>query len=195
MGWLPSVNMRRSAASFAWLASSPCGRLAPAYCLFRILLHRITVMSANLPRTRLLLALAWLLIGLLVVALWLSDKPSIQIDWQTETEFDSAGFNLLRSRQESGPYVKLNERLIPASDDAAAGADYTFVDANVSGGQQYFYQLEDVDFSGAATRHSAIAFVAPDRPSWLLATGFVSLLVSLLLVTSAWSKARQGKHS
>lgn len=143
-------------------------------------------------KARVLLAVAWLLVGLLVTSQWLVQRPSIQIDWQTETEFNSAGFNLLRSRNQSGPYVKVNDRLIAASTDAAAGADYSFVDSGVIAGQQYFYQLEDVDLSGNTSQHAPIAFVAPARSHWLLAMGLVSLLIGLTLIVSALAPARQG---
>jgi hypothetical protein len=146
-------------------------------------------------KAKLLLASAWLLIGLLVTGQWLVDRPRIQIEWQTETEFDSAGFNLLRSQAKSGPYVKVNERLIPASDDAAAGADYSFLDGDVIAGQEYYYQLEDVDLTGNARRHPPIAFVAPDRPYWQLAIGVASLLIALRLIVSLRASARQGQHT
>jgi hypothetical protein len=144
-------------------------------------------------KARLFLAAAWLLVGLLAIGEWLVDRPSIQIEWQTETEFESAGFNLLRGEAASGPYLQLNERLIPASNDAAAGADYSFIDGDVVAGQQYYYQLEDVDFTGGATRHAPISIVAPSRPHWLLAAGLISALAGLMLAFFARTRARQGQ--
>jgi hypothetical protein len=138
---------------------------------------------------RLLIAAAWLLVGALALGQWLAYQPTIQIDWQTETEFDSAGFNLLRARAESGPYVRINERLIPASTDAAAGAHYTFLDTEVSKGQQYYYQLEDVDLSGGSSQHAPITFVAPDQPIWLLLAGVASLVVGIALGVSLRTKS------
>ena len=144
-------------------------------------------------KARLFLAAAWLLVGLLAIAEWLVDRPSIQIEWQTETEFESAGFNLLRGEAASGPYLQLNERLIPASNDAAAGADYSFIDGDVVAGQQYYYQLEDVDFTGGATRHAPISIVAPSRPHWLLAAGLISALAGSMLAFFTQTRARQGQ--
>lgn len=149
-------------------------------------------MFGRLGKARWALGVAWLLVGLLLAILWLDDEPSIEIAWQTETEFESAGFNVLRSQMESGPYVKANEQLIPASNDALAGADYSFVDTDIAAGQFYYYQLEDIDFSGNATRHAPIAFQAPGKAFWLLPLSAVSLLVGLFLIISGRALVRQG---
>lgn len=137
-------------------------------------------------KTQLALGLAWLSVGLLVLVQWYVDQPRIEIVWQTESEFDSAGFNVLRGRSESGPFSAVNEWLIPASDDATAGAEYAFVDADVVAGQLYYYQLEDVDLSGDVTRHSPIAFTAPVQAQWLLILGAVLALVGCGLLIAAW---------
>lgn len=138
-----------------------------------------------------LLGVAWLIVGLLLLLQWLADEPSIKIVWQTETEFDSAGFNIMRGRSETGPYEKINDRLIPASEDAVAGGDYSFADSEVTPGEQYYYQLEDIDLSGNVTSHAPIVVEAPVRASWLLAVGVASLVAGVTLISVAWARTRK----
>jgi hypothetical protein len=150
-------------------------------------------MFAKSGTAQITLGAAWLIAGLALAFLWLRDEPQIEIVWQTESEFESAGFNVLRGQSQAGPYNQINERLIPASEDAAVGADYSFVDAEVTRGKLYFYQLEDVDLAGNATRHEPIAYVAPGRAPWLLAVGAASLLIGSILVMS-WLRGQQRNH-
>jgi hypothetical protein len=143
-------------------------------------------MLASSNILRFALGAAWLLAGAALAILWLIDTPSIEITWQTETEYETAGFNLLRSQSESGPYAKINERLIPASDDAAAGAGYSFRDSDVAADQLYYYQLEDVDFAGNVTAHEAVTFEARGKAHWLLALAAISLLAAGALIIQGW---------
>jgi hypothetical protein len=77
------------------------------------------------------------------------DSQSVTIRWVTESEFNTAGFNLYRSEAESGPFdTKVNDRLIPAKGDPAVGGEYVYTDTQVLAGRSYFYQLEEVERNG-----------------------------------------------
>lgn len=83
------------------------------------------------------------------------DEPAGQpiiIRWSTETEVNTAGFNVYRSESEDGPWLKINPRLIPASPDPLRGGSYVFTDTNVIAGTAYWYELEEVELGGQATR-------------------------------------------
>lgn len=76
-------------------------------------------------------------------------QQSVTIRWVTESEFNTAGFNLYRSENEDGPFTtKVNDRLIPARDDPALGGEYVYTDTQVVAGQTYYYQLEEVEKTG-----------------------------------------------
>ncbi|MBI4786901.1 MAG: hypothetical protein HY782_07645, partial [Chloroflexi bacterium] len=49
--------------------------------------------------------------------------------------------------------------------DSLVGGKYRFQDANVTPGQTYYYQLEDVETGGATTRHGPIVITAPAASS------------------------------
>ncbi len=80
----------------------------------------------------------------------------VQVEWQTLSEFDTAGFNVYRSNAAYGQYVKLNATLIQAQGGPTWGAIYTFDDADVVPGINYYYKLEDVDARGQGTMHGAV---------------------------------------
>ena len=88
------------------------------------------------------------------------------VEWTTESEVDMAGFNLYRSDNPDGPYVKVNATLIPGALDPLLGGQYAYTDTNVVAGQTYYYKLEDVELDGTTTLHGPIEVVAEaGRPS------------------------------
>ncbi len=76
----------------------------------------------------------------------------IIIRWSTETEVDTAGYNIYRAKSEDGEWRKINERLIPGSPDPLRGGSYVFTDTQVIAGQTYWYELEEIELTGRTTR-------------------------------------------
>lgn len=72
-------------------------------------------------------------------------EKKVIVKWQTSTEIDNIGFNILRSESESGPYEKINKKLIKAKGSSTKGASYKFKDKNIIAGKIYWYKLEDID--------------------------------------------------
>lgn len=81
---------------------------------------------------------------------------SVTLNWVTETETDTAGFNILRAKSKYGVYIKINPSLIPAEGSATQGASYEFVDNDVRNGKKYFYKLEDIDMNQTSTLHGPV---------------------------------------
>ncbi len=72
---------------------------------------------------------------------------SVQLRWQSESESNILGFNILR-KSGDGSFERVNDSLIFAQNAGAdAGASYRFVDRSVSDGE-YAYQLEIVRLDG-----------------------------------------------
>jgi hypothetical protein len=103
---------------------------------------------------------------------------TVIVEWTTASELNTAGFNLYRRDSPDGPFTRLNEHLIPASPDPLIGGSYAFTDTNVVAGRTYYYQLEDVETSGATTRHGPIAAKAEGG-------GQITLLALALLAGAA----------
>jgi hypothetical protein len=89
----------------------------------------------------------------------------IVVSWETVSEVGNAGFNLYRSEDPAALGQRLNAALIPSqSPGSTGGFSYTWEDrADLVAGSIYFYTLEDVDLSGATTRHGPVsaAYLAP----------------------------------
>jgi hypothetical protein len=80
-----------------------------------------------------------------------------KLEWVTESEIDNAGFNIWRAEAEAGPYVQLNDEIIPAKGSATQGAKYTFTDKTAQGRNTYFYKLQDIDVYGTSTFHGPVS--------------------------------------
>jgi len=78
------------------------------------------------------------------------------LKWKTASEIDNAGFNIYRS-EKGGPYVRINDDIIPAEGSPVEGAAYEFVDTDVNNRTSYRYILEDVDFNGNAAQHGPVS--------------------------------------
>lgn len=68
---------------------------------------------------------------------------TISLRWETLTELNIVGFNVLRSEARDGDYAAQNTELIPAlAPGRMTGNSYTFDDAVVEAGKTYFYRIE-----------------------------------------------------
>ena len=86
----------------------------------------------------------------------------VLVTWETVSEVNNAGFNLYRSATAGGERTLLG--FLPAqAPGSTSGAAYSYEDADVVAGQTYWYWLEDMDLSGAATLHGpvSVTFQAP----------------------------------
>ncbi len=80
-----------------------------------------------------------------------------ELTWATVVESsNNKGFNLWRARKnEAGEFidlVQINTTLIPAKEGAQWGAQYHFVDENITFSQVYYYFLETVDIHDNKTK-------------------------------------------
>ncbi len=76
--------------------------------------------------------------------------------WATASEIDNAGFNVYRSTSPSGPCERRNAALIPGEGSDTSGAAYSLTERRPPKVKTLYYLLEDLDLSGAATRHPPI---------------------------------------
>ncbi|MBN2412863.1 Ig-like domain-containing protein [candidate division KSB1 bacterium] len=86
-----------------------------------------------------------------------SGKNGIEIKWQTKSETNNIGFNILKSIRESGPYEKINNILITPSSDG----NYSYQDLISKAGIKYYYKLQDIDINGFITEHGPVLAEIP----------------------------------
>jgi hypothetical protein len=84
------------------------------------------------------------------------ENNSVRVDWETGQEINNLGFNLYRSTSPAGPFVKINDSLIPGLIYSVKGKSYSYIDTAVTPGKLYYYKLEDIDASGTQTFHGPV---------------------------------------
>jgi len=88
---------------------------------------------------------------------------SVQIDWETQTEFDIAGFYLLRRTSEFSGYSAITD-LIPAQGSGITGASYAFIDSDVTAGVIYYHRLQAMSVDQSYQEFGPVsAVLASDR--------------------------------
>ena len=91
------------------------------------------------------------------------ERMGVRLYWTTSSEMDNVGFLIYRAREGEEPEL-LTDRLIPAQGSELTGADYEYFDATARRPGLYDYFLEDVDTTGAKTRHLPVSVeLAPGR--------------------------------
>lgn len=108
----------------------------------------------------------------------------VRVEWSTETEMNTAGFNLYRGESAGGPFdVKVNDQLIAPAKDPMTGGEYQYVDQTAKPGITYYYRLEEVERNGATNNYGPISVRAGGLVWWqvvvfvLLAGATVALWV------------------
>ncbi|HSN75674.1 MAG TPA: integrin alpha, partial [Anaerolineae bacterium] len=81
----------------------------------------------------------------------------VLVTWETVSELNNAGFNLYRGLLDDGSDRALLVSVPSQAPGSAQGYAYNYVDATVDPGQTYWYWLEDIDLSGATTRHGPVS--------------------------------------
>jgi hypothetical protein len=97
-------------------------------------------------------------------------SDAVQVTWETASELNNAGFNLYRALAVDGERTLL-AYTPSAAPGSGAGAAYSVHDADVAAGQTYWYWLEAVDVSGAASLHGPVS-VAVQMPTAVNLSGF-----------------------
>ena len=128
--------------------------------------------------------LVWALIGVLALvglgvmlhAALTFNKAAVTVEWETASELDTVGFNLLRGESSDGPFEQVNEVLIPSTGDTLTGGSYAYDDATVTAGKTYYYLLEEIESSGNSNRHGPITVQAGSSARWELLIGGLLLV-------------------
>lgn len=123
----------------------------------------------------------WLILGIFVFYIFLTNQPKIIVEWHTETELNTVGFNIWRRAESSEDFQRINESTIPSSSDPISGNSYYYTDDGVEAGLIYYYQLEDIEFDGSSTRHEEITIEVPRNDILLLVLAVVCIIIGLVI--------------
>jgi len=90
-----------------------------------------------------------------------ADNHTIRLHWQTQSEVQNLGFNILRRTQSEADFKMIGSyKTNPALQglgNSSFGKDYFYEDSDVGKEQTYYYILEDVDFSGRIRQHGPVS--------------------------------------
>jgi hypothetical protein len=138
------------------------------------------------------------LIALLIILFALSGCAApVRVEWTTETEMNTAGFNLYRGESADGPFeLKVNQQLIPPAADPLTGGKYQYVDKTAKAGVTYYYRLEEVERNGGTNDFGPISVRAGGLEWWhlLVLIGLAAVVVSLWLLGGRKEAKKQSQH-
>jgi len=133
----------------------------------------------------LFLSSIWILASATLLIIGEQFGRDVEINWQTETEFNTAGYNIYRSDRSDGNYTKINDSLIPSEGDSTTGANYTFIDKEAPANPQLYYRLEDVEYSGQTKSHPPIVVSSNGGALPLRVLAMSSALIGVFLIILA----------
>lgn len=81
---------------------------------------------------------------------------AVSLEWETASETGNLGFNIYRGFSPTGTFEKINQSLIPSSEEMK----YVFKDDEIEAGNTYYYVLESVDVYGLTERFEPLAVTA-----------------------------------
>jgi hypothetical protein len=138
------------------------------------------------------------LIALLVILFALSGCAApVRVEWSTETEMNTAGFNLYRGESADGPFdVKVNDQLIAPAADPLTGGKYQYVDKTARAGVTYYYRLEEVERNGGVNSYGPISVQAGGLEWWhiLILVMLAAVVIALWLVGGRKEARRQSER-
>jgi len=140
-------------------------------------------------------ALAFSLVaGGLYLLYTLGQPARVTVTWETGSERDTTGFNLWRSDPAAPitiPVRQVNREPIPARGNSLGGAKYEVVDSGVVPGEEYFYQIEEIDAAGKARRYPDTIAVRAGWPrAWVIAEAVAVIVVGVMLLALEWRRGR-----
>lgn len=149
--------------------------------------------TAFIKRHRQKTLLVFITIGILLLGFGIYERltPSVRIEWTTESEIDTIGFNLIREDlSDPGEGEQINPQLILAQGSPISGTSYLFVDRDVKAGKSYTYHLQEINNNNEIIELESIEIHVNHK-------GIVEIGIALVLISLAilFHITRQKPHS
>lgn len=102
-----------------------------------------------------LLGCLWLGYAAILLVGQVAAASRATLTWKTESEVNTAGFNVYRSDSPDGPWQLRNPAgPVPAVGGPTDGAEYEFIDRGTVSGSTYYYVIEEVEFNMTTRRYN-----------------------------------------
>jgi len=99
-------------------------------------------------------------------------SEAVIIKWRTESETNNLGFNLYRSENRQGKYVRVNSHLIAGAGSTDKPHTYQFVDEGITAGKTYYYYIEYISLNGTKEKSPIIEAIKGTILDWKLLTSW-----------------------
>jgi len=141
--------------------------------------------NTRYPSLLLGLGIVWLLLAGSILVFQLFRQEKITIQWNTETEQNTAGFQLYRSVTAEGNFELVTPEMIASVGSPVSGSSYSFKDT-VEPGKTYYYLIEEIE--NDATTHQYEEDIMSRRVPlvewWAIVMTAVALLVGIGLIVA-----------
>jgi len=91
------------------------------------------------------------------------DGGQTVVEWQTAGEIGTVGFFLKRLDEETGNYVRVNDRLLPGLLHSPQGGTYRVIDEEAVPGGTYTYKLVEVEAKGKKRKYGPFTVIAGEE--------------------------------
>ena len=81
----------------------------------------------------------------------LSLSPN-ELRWTTQSEDVVYGYDIYRSENEAGPFIRLNPETITGAGTTDMPSTYRYADRDIKASKVYWYYIESIDMSGERKR-------------------------------------------
>jgi len=111
-------------------------------------------------------------------------NPSVEIEWKTESEIDTLGFQIYRVNvEDENTITTVNEDIIFAEGSSINGSNYSYTDDKVVAGETYSYQLYEIQLNNEAKLLGSLEVMVKYQ-------GLVEIGISIVLMVIAiiWKK-------
>lgn len=101
-----------------------------------------------------------------------SADGQVMVRWSTASETNNAGFYVLRSASENGPFETVTPNMISGAGNSDSENVYEFTDEDVEANKEYFYKLMDVDFNGRQNDNGLVSILAQPPRTYELGNNY-----------------------
>ena len=92
----------------------------------------------------------------------------VNVEWETESEINNQGFEVLRSVEEDSGYNILSSYQYNPSLEGQGNTsekhEYSYIDESIELGTTYWYKIVDVDFNGVRYAHTPVSVTLDPAP-------------------------------
>ncbi len=100
--------------------------------------------------------------------LFIPSQNNIQLKWQTESESNNYGFEILRGVNKA-KLTKIG--FVPGQGTTSSTHEYNFIDSKITSAD-YFYQLKQIDFDGTSTLSEKISVAVSSPQNYRLSQNY-----------------------